>query len=302
MSRSRFFPNNNELPTIARYMIDAVSERLGRPAHCRKVSTWEQWYVYDPVISFVQQGVKKGRTGYRVGYRYDADDTIWFILVHSPIMAKLFKRNLVLSTLTEVLLESAEYRSEHFIYRSSKLAFRSGYEKDGYGIISGNIADFIFEIEHYDENYGFVKDLFPTKSNTGKGGGRALVAGNTFYLLLVDKSTMLRTKKSINQLINLTWPLFLCLYPVKAIERRSAGLARSCGQEEFLKFVNSHQLSFSEVLILVVSVRERSREHTSNPAPAAGRMSQKTDFGFMSTIIGSLKESSEANERMANFM
>jgi hypothetical protein len=59
MSRSRFFPNNNELPTIARYMIDAVSERLGRPAHCRKVSTWEQWYVYDPVISFVQQGVKK---------------------------------------------------------------------------------------------------------------------------------------------------------------------------------------------------------------------------------------------------
>jgi hypothetical protein len=217
-------------------------------------------------------------------------------------MAKLFKRNLVLSTLTEVLLESAEYRSEHFIYRSSKLAVRSGYEKDGYGIISGNIADFIFEIEHYDENYGFVKDLLPTKSNTGKGGGRAPVAGNTFYLLLVDKSTMLRTKKSINQLINLTWPLFLCLYQFKAIERRSAGLARSCGQEEFLKFVNSHQLSFSEVLILVVSVGERSREHTSNPAPAAGRMSQKTDFGFVSAIIGSLKESSEANERMANFM
>ena len=150
----------------------------------------------------------------------------WFILVHSPIIAKLFKRNLVLSTLVEVVRSTAEYRSRHSIYRSSRQAIQSGGEKDGQGITARSITEFIEELERFDDQFGFVSDLFPAKPNTGKGNGRAPVAGNTFYLRLADKSTMLRSKTSISRLIELTWPLFLCLYPVKPIESRTAGLAR----------------------------------------------------------------------------
>ncbi|HEX5268846.1 MAG TPA: hypothetical protein VFW33_00100 [Gemmataceae bacterium] len=54
-----------------------MSEKLGRPAHCRKVRNRQQWYVSDPVFSFVQHGMKKGDTGYRVGFMVDMD-VYWF--------------------------------------------------------------------------------------------------------------------------------------------------------------------------------------------------------------------------------
>src|SRR4051794_12670044 len=111
-------------------LTDAVSQKLGRPAYCRQVRNRDDWYVYDPVFSFVRRA--KGGSGYRVGYRvnFDDDQSIDFTLVHSASLAKLFKHNLILSTLIEVSRATAEFRSSHWVYRSSKLAYRDGRDGD----------------------------------------------------------------------------------------------------------------------------------------------------------------------------
>jgi hypothetical protein len=117
-------------PRIVQRLTDAVGEKLGRPAYCRKVLNQDEWYISDPVFSFVQHGMKMGATGYRVGYRVDlVQRVIFFNLVHSPVIALLFKRNLVLSSLIQVIQATARWRRLHWIYRSSKLAVRAG--KDG---------------------------------------------------------------------------------------------------------------------------------------------------------------------------
>lgn len=82
-------------------------------------------------------------------------------------------------------------------------------------------------LKDFDEKHGFVQDLFPRRENTGKGQGKAPVAGNTFYLLLANNFEKLATREDVVQLVAASWPLFLCLYPIKAIEGRSANLARN---------------------------------------------------------------------------
>jgi len=178
------------------------------------------------VFSFVQRGIRKGQTGYRVGYKIDLDcEEIWFVLVHSPLIARLFKHNLVLSTLMAVLQDTAAFRDAHWVYRSSKVALVAG--SDGDRIEAPTFAEFVRQLEAFDRSHGFVKDLFPKRQNTGKGEGAAPVAGNTFYLGLADRANVLTSSERIQQVVERTWPLFLCLYPVKPIEKRSACLARS---------------------------------------------------------------------------
>lgn len=217
---------NHELPKVVRWLVEGVSGKLGRPAHCRKVKNRDEWFVYDPVFSFVQRGMNSGGSGYRVGYHFLAvDHSIVFTLVHSPIMARLFKRNLDLPSMIEVIRSTGEYRKCHWVYRSSKRAVRQG--GDGERIESPDLEDFADQIQAFDRSCGFIDDMFPTRSNTGKGAGKAPSAGNTFYLLLAEKARMLRSKPGIDRLVDRTWPLFLCLYPLKPRERRAAGLARS---------------------------------------------------------------------------
>ena len=81
----------DEWPEAVRILTDPVSSKLDRPAHCRKVKNREEWFVYDPVFSFVQLGMRRG-TGYRGGYNYKTNnDSLWFILVDSPVLADLFR-------------------------------------------------------------------------------------------------------------------------------------------------------------------------------------------------------------------
>jgi hypothetical protein len=212
-------------------MVEALTFRLGRPACCRKVKNLEQWFVSDPVFSFVQKGMKKGVTGYRVGYWFHFDtqpNDVWFCLVHSPLMAKLFKHNLVLSTLIEVIQRTAEFRKTHWLYRSTRLAQRHGY--DGDRIESGSVAEFVAQIRDFDEAQGFIQDMFPKTWNRGRKGTlgkHATVAGNTFYLLLCDQPATLDSRAAVARLVESSWPLFLCLYPIEPIERRYTDLARS---------------------------------------------------------------------------
>ncbi|MBE9229107.1 HNH endonuclease [Phormidium sp. LEGE 05292] len=215
------------LPKVVVQLTDAVSEKLGRPAYCRKVLNRDEWYINDPVFSFIQRGTKNGGLGYRVGYYVDLNNhEVWFVLLHSVVMAKLFQNNLAFSTLIEVLKKTADFRDIHWLYRSSKQAVKLGFN-DGERIDSESIRDFIRQLEDFDEKYGFVKDLFPKRLNTGKGGGFAFGAGHTFYLGLVDKFELMYSTENIKRLIELTWPLFLCLYPIEPIEKRSACLARN---------------------------------------------------------------------------
>lgn len=214
------------VPLIVRRLSEAVGDRLGRPAYCRRVKNRDDWFVTDPVFSFVQHGMKKGTTGYRVGYFFDSENrTVLFVLVHSPLMARLFKRNLALPTLLDVVQRTAAYRQSHGVYRSSKLALRGGV--DGDRIEADSVAEFVGHLRDFDERHGFIQDMFPRVPNQGKGGGAARWAGNTFYLYLADVEELEESRANVARLVESSWPLFLCLYPVKPIERRTASLARS---------------------------------------------------------------------------
>ena len=120
---------------------------------------------------------------------------------------------------------TAGWRRLHWIYRSSKLAARSG--KDGQPLQADSLSDFVVLLEEFDHTYGFISDMFPKRRNTGKGEGPARVAGNTFYLLLADRLKSLQSRAGIDQFVEASWPLFLCLYPIRPIEGRSASLARN---------------------------------------------------------------------------
>ena len=153
-----------------------------------------------------------------------AEETILFVLVHSPIIARLFKRNLVFSSLLNVIQSTSPYRNYHFVFRSSKSALKDG--RDGNRIESESLSDFIELLTNFDQSHGFVADMFPRRLNTGKGGGVAPVAGNTFYLLLAHGLESWGSRETVVQFVEASWPLFLCLYPIRPIAGRSASLRK----------------------------------------------------------------------------
>jgi hypothetical protein len=183
--------------------------------------------------------MKQGQTGYRVGYRYKGSNkSVYFSLVHSPIIARLFKHNLVISSLIEVLSSTSAYRSYHFVYRSSRWAMRSGMERDGDRLGSRSITGFIEQLKTFDDQIGFVDDLFPVRQNTGKGAGRAPVAGNTFYLRLADKGAMLRSRRSLG-FLSLPGPcIFACIQSSRSKRVPQRCLGRS-GPAVFQSHANS---------------------------------------------------------------
>jgi hypothetical protein len=215
-----------KLPALVRRVHEAVSQKLGRPASVRQVKNRSCWYVNDPVLSFIQHGMKKGNTGYRVGYMIEPGiSEIQFRLVHSPLIAKLFKKHLGMETLLRLLDDTAVFRSYDYIFWDSRryashgqtFATLTSFE-------SGELRETLLGI---DNQFGFAKDLFPERQNTGKSGGKAPVAGNTFYLLLANRRAQLRTRRNVVDLVDLTWPLMLWLYPQAPVIRRTASLARS---------------------------------------------------------------------------
>ena len=103
---------------------------------------------------------------------------IFFNFVHSPVIALLFKRNLVLSSLIQVIQATARWRSLHWIYRTSKLAVRAG--KDGQPLQADPLAEFVVLLEEFDHMHGFISDMFPKRRNTRKGEARPGWRGTRF--------------------------------------------------------------------------------------------------------------------------
>ncbi len=203
-------------------LADAVSGQLGRPCSLRKVKNRPEWWIADPVFSYLNHG----HTGYRVGFHLDTvSATLHFSMVHSRFVASIFKQNLLSNTLVEVLRNTERYRKLHAISWDSKFNFNK-YKKSLINIANDDFADFIGLVEYFNKKYDFVKDLFPSVPNTGIGGGKACSAGNTFYLRLADRVEVLSSRTAIGEVVGLAWPLFLYLYPFKTIQKRDSSLAR----------------------------------------------------------------------------
>jgi hypothetical protein len=236
MNRKNF--NNSIAPQVVLWLSQALERKLGRPTYIRQVKSSNEWFITDPMFSFVQYGLRKGATGYRVGYFFSVEeDLVAFYLTHSPIMSQLFKKNLKLSSLIHAVEKTISFRSTSFLQWSSRFARKNGEKRT---IIEEMIfPEFLVSLRYFDEKHGFVHDLFPRIENQKTGIGPAKWAGNDFFLLLAEKASKLRSK-DFELIVDSSWPLFLCLYPIEAIENRIASLARSLNTAKLLRRVNTH--------------------------------------------------------------
>jgi hypothetical protein len=175
------------------------------------------------MFSFVQHGLRKGATGYRVGYFVSlGENSLSFYLVHSPVMAQIFKKNLHVSAIAHAVRGCAPFCANPRMMWSSRLARKDGEKWFG---IEDNVDEFLSWLDEIDERQ-FIADLFPRLENQKTGIGPSKWAGNDFRLLLAENISSLKAQDAV-VIIEATWPLFLCLYPVSAIEQRVASLARN---------------------------------------------------------------------------
>lgn len=224
-------PGSRAIPDVVIKCASALEEKLGRPPYVRQVKNREEWWISDPMFSYVQHGLRKGVTGYRTGYFYSLDENVLaFYLVHSPVMAKIFKKNLHLSAIIHALEGCGNYCKAPRMIWSSRVAQLNG-EKNSYIEEVGN--EFLILLRELNEQK-FIADLFPSIENQKTGVGPALVAGNDFFLLLAENVSKLASN-DIKTIIESSWPLFLCLYPVGAIEQRVASLARNLNAAKLAK-------------------------------------------------------------------
>lgn len=130
---SRQNPGNGIAPAVVLECAKTLEVKLGRPSYVRQVKNREEWFFTDPMFSFVQHGLRKGITGYRVGYFYSAEeDELGFFLVHSPVMAQLFKKNLHISALIKAATGCAPFCQAMRMFWDSRMAKRKG--ERGFGI------------------------------------------------------------------------------------------------------------------------------------------------------------------------
>ncbi|MDR2013390.1 MAG: HNH endonuclease [Rhodanobacter sp.] len=234
-------PDTYTAPESVVILAAALEKKLGRPSYIRQVKNSSRWFISDPMFSFVQHGLRKGATGYRVGLYYlDNEDILAFYLVHSPVMAELFKKNLQLTSFIQVAKKTAFARSRSYLRWSSRSAWR--HRNKWAFIEEASVGDFISALRRIDNDHGFVADLFPKIENQKTGGGSAKWAGNDFFFLLADDVSN-KSKKHLSSIVELIWPLFLCLYPVSAIEQRASSLARNLVTSKLQKVCEYHKIS-----------------------------------------------------------
>jgi hypothetical protein len=194
------------------------------------VKNANQWYISDPVFSFVQRGLKAGRIDYRTGFYFDADeDFLGFELTNAPLMAKVFFENFSLIPLIFSLEQSSHFRSSHVIYWNSRVGQLKEpirhKKSPAYLSVENEIwSKFLSELKALDQKHNLARDLFPPCLR--KDGQKAQIYGNDFYVLLAENCSKL-SKKKITELLEASWELFCCLYSREPLEKRDASLARS---------------------------------------------------------------------------
>lgn len=213
-------------PKCVRWLTDALSKKLGRPAYCRKVKNQNSWYVFDPVWSHVQYGQRNSFTGYRVGFSVDLDGNLLeFTLVHSPITARRFKEACSIEHIISALDKLGPYRRVNYLVYSSRSERDDKRKMRRFD--ENSASEIVSTIREFDSNHDLIKDLFPVLSSTGIRGGKAKRAGNTFYLGLVNPLSRMRSIKIADKIVDASWGLLSSLYPDEPIQRRDAALRRS---------------------------------------------------------------------------
>lgn len=202
-------------------LLDAVSKKLGREACVRKVKNSNMYYIIDKAFSYFQKADRNRQVGYRTGYCFYrspvnfGDNTLQFIMVHSPIMFSFFQENFDYDTFKTIIKETAKYRQYHHM---TYVLYDKSREKRKFVTIDRNdIDDFLNELDIVERKYGFAKTLLSSK-NASKHD-----LGNTFY---VDLAHCI-FPNDIQDIIEKTWNLFLWLYPSKPLFTRDASLYRS---------------------------------------------------------------------------
>lgn len=235
------------MATVAELIRDVVSEKLGRSAVLKKVKNRCDSYITDPVFSYIQAADRNRRKDYRLGFKWEPRfKRLWFYMVHNPIGAGIFKRNLDVSELFEVIRKTAKFRTEHQLLYSSREEKRLN-RNERKKVHNRSLTSFLDELKDFDDTIGLRKDLFPTLPNRGKSRTteRAWSAGNQFGLLLASAAKTKFDKPTIKKIIDDAWPMFMALYPTEPMFKREATLARQLlvkDEEKHCSFLSIQRL------------------------------------------------------------
>jgi hypothetical protein len=212
---------SNKQPKIVDAILNAVSEKLGREAIVRQVKNTNEWIILDIAFSYFQKADRNRQVGYRSGFSYFIDKgnnkRLMFMMVHTPIMFQFFHDNFDYQIFRDIAIKTDKFKKFpvmcYKIYNSQKIGtfYGGNYE---------NLDNLLTEMDCLEEQLGFAKKLF-SKSNSSKAG-----LGNTFYFDIANGNNNL-TIKNIPEIIDISWPLFMWLYPSKPLFTRDATLNRA---------------------------------------------------------------------------
>ncbi|MBN8836084.1 MAG: HNH endonuclease [Sphingobacteriia bacterium] len=197
---------------IAQKLQESVSSKLGRESTIRKVKNREEYFIIDLAFSYFQKANRNRQTGYRSGYLYfktrSNKNCLFFYVTHTSIMFSFLQNNFSYASFRQIVINTAKYRNEHFLEYKFKGQKESISEQE--------INTFLKLIDKIEES-GFAKSLF-SKNNSSVFG-----LGNIFSFAIADNFK----ENDIDGIIDLTWELFMWLYPSKPLFKRDASLNRS---------------------------------------------------------------------------
>jgi hypothetical protein len=201
-----------EAPAIADKIKDLTSEKLGREAIIRKIKNRDEYFILDLAFSYFQKADRNKRNDYRSGYLYlqkGSKNHLLFVIAHSPIMINFFSDNFDYSRFREILINTSNFRDEHFIRFAQSADNKVKYKTE-------NFHEFLDKLDGLDKK-DFRKQVF-TKSTT-----KDSKSGNIFVINLASGFN----NDDLNDIIEESWDLFMWLYPSKPIFKRNASLNRS---------------------------------------------------------------------------
>ena len=187
-------------PSIVDKILLSVSNKLGREATIRKVKNFDQYFIIDLAFSYFQKADRNRRNDYRSGFLFFKDEKsrncLLFAVAHTPIMFSFLLNNFDYSFFRQIVINTSKYRDEHF------LIFKNKGEKQL--LKNDDLDTFLKEIDHLEKT-GFAKIAFSKYNSSEKG------IGNIFSFGIAKDFE----EKDIDKIINLSWELFLWLYPSK---------------------------------------------------------------------------------------
>jgi len=199
-------------PKIVNEISQVVSFKLGREAIVRKVKNLDQYFVLDLAFSYFQKADRNRRNDYRSGYLFlkDKDDSncLLFMVAHSPIMFSFLRNNFDYASFRQLVIDTAKFRNNTF------LEFKIDGQKQL--IVEENLDKFLETIDKIEKR-GFANTVFSKINSSDKG------IGNIFSFGIARGFK----ENDVDEIINLTWDLFLWLYPSKPLFNRDASLNRN---------------------------------------------------------------------------